>query len=50
MERPVLEDEADEEHEDAEGPEDGDWRDIAIVAVTNPEPSKQEHGQAVDGP
>lgn len=50
VERPVLEDEAGEEHENPERPEDGNGRNLAILAVTDPEPSQQQHGQAVDRP
>ncbi len=50
VQRPVLEDEADEEHEDAERPEDGDGRYFAILAITDPQPPQQQHRQPVDGP
>lgn len=36
VECPVLQYEADEEHEDPEGPEDGDGGYLAILSVTNP--------------
>jgi hypothetical protein len=50
VESPVLEDEAGEEHQDPERPEDGDGRDFAILPVADPQPPKQEHRKAVDGP
>ena len=34
--RPVLQHETYDEHENAEGPEDGDGRDLAGLAVTDP--------------
>lgn len=47
---PVLEDEADDEHEDAEGPENGNGRHLAGLAVPNPQPLQEKHGKAVDRP
>lgn len=44
MQGPVLEYEADEEHEYPERPEDDDGRNFPVVAVSNPQPSQQEHG------
>ena len=47
---PVLEDEADDEHEDAEGPEDGDGGHLPGLAPADPEPLEEKHGEPVDGP
>lgn len=50
VERPVLQNEADDKHEDAKSPEYGNRGDFAIFSVTDPKPSKEEHREAVDGP
>lgn len=47
---PVLKHEAQDEHENAKRPEDGDRRYFAIVSVADPEPSQEQHRQAVNGP
>lgn len=50
MQGPVLEDKADEEHEDSQGPKDDDGGYLAIIAVADPEPAQEEHGEAIDWP
>lgn len=50
MDGPILQHKAGDEHEDAKCPKDCDWGNLAILAVSDPQPSQQHHGQAVDGP
>lgn len=47
---PVLEHKVHNEHEQAQDPEDGRGGNVAAAALTDPETSQEEHGQAVDGP
>lgn len=47
---PILQHKADDEHKDTEGPKDGDGRDLARLAVTDPKPSQKKHRQAVNRP
>lgn len=50
VDSPVLEDEAQDEHEGTESPEHRYWRDFAIVTIPYPQPPEEEHGKPVYRP
>lgn len=50
MQSPVLQHEAQGEHQHPEGPEDCYRRHFSILSVPYPQPSEEEHRQAVDRP
>lgn len=48
---PILENKAEEEHEDTKSPKDGNGRYVVMTPVSaTVKPTKQEHRQPVDGP
>lgn len=50
VDSPVLQHEAEREHEHPQCVEDDNGRDLTVVPVADPQPPQQKHGQAVDGP
>lgn len=50
MQGPVLENEAEDKHENAQGPEDSNGGHLAVAAIAYPQPAQQQHGQTIDRP
>lgn len=50
MQRPVLENETGEEHQDPECPEHGHRWNLSILTIAYPQPAEEQHRETVDGP